>query len=301
MKAGLKLAGLWLVVLFFLTGCAKVSSEKYQNDYKNIEIKNEKEFLLYNVVREQLGIYHEDSCEWEPLYREKNTFQYVFDNDSDYVVSGNSVDNEFVLLKLSDDRKKLVKMFELNDNEKCFFPLAKNDDEWYYVMYAGNEDAKTDRRIIRFTNEYDIEEILQSDKMITSGTMVGNKLYYSAYDKKSDQYHLYWIDPERDRTEVDMKKETGERTVFQYNNEICLSDSDYIYIGKKKIPLKYINYVKEDYMIQFYANKADDMVCTIERISDGKKLGTFLYPINFQFKEHDIVVYCEGKVYHVDI
>ena len=106
-----------LVVLLIIL-CSACNNEEL---YEEFTIQEDEKILLYHIFSEKLGIYDMNTFEWNPLYPQDNIMQYVFQNESSYIVSGHSVENGFVLLKISEDRKNLKKVFELSNQVITFF------------------------------------------------------------------------------------------------------------------------------------------------------------------------------------
>ena len=285
-------------VLILLFGCGK---EQINDFYKEICLE-ENEIFLYNVVDEKIGIYNTEEFTWYPLYEEENTFQYVFGNDSKYIVSGNSINNGFVLLRTSEDKKKIQKVFDMNDEKSCFFPLATNGEEYYFVMYDDEKSNTIKRNIFTFTEDFKVKNVLKTEQMITSGVIVENKLYYTVYSSELKCYKLYAIDLLNGKEaffDTSVKLET--RDLFCYDNKVCVSDYNNIYCDQTLIKKEYINYIEQNYMIQFYANEENNMVCTIININEEKCLGTFLEPLNYEIDNDKIKIYSRTGIYIIEL
>ena len=285
-----------MATAILLAGCGK---DEPQSLYEDIHL-SDNEIFLYSVVDDRLGIYNTKAYTWIPVYDEDNLFQYVFHNDSEYIVSGNSINNGFVLLKRSADRKSLEKIFELNDDESCFFPLASDGNQYYYLMCVDEKSDYTERDIFTFTEDYKMETILKSSKKITSGVILNDVLYFNAANQSTDNYDLFSLDMSAiENGPVKLNKQAATREFFCYKGDIYVADVENIVIDSMKISRKYLNFLEQDYMIQFYANNDYDMVCTIKEISSGNNLGTFRYPLNYEIIDNKIIIYCETGIYTI--
>lgn len=298
MKKPPYISAIVIMIIMILTGCGE---DRPDSIYNEVHLNND-EILLYSLMDDRLGIYNTKEFTWSPLYDEANTFQYVFNNDSEYIVSGNSIENGFVLLQRSPDRKSLKKVFELNNDKNCFFPLASNGRDYYYVMYVNEMSEVIEREIFTFTEDYKINSILKSNNMITAGVILNNHLYYTVYDRLTDNYDLFSMDMlDIGNGSIDLNIELQTRDIFSFQGNIYLSDYDNIYIDSITIKKEYINYIEGDYIIQFYANSQHDIVCTIKKISTGNNVGTFLRPINYEIIDNEIIIYCEAGMYIVEM
>lgn len=287
-----------LLLVESLAGCGKKSSLYVEMNLGDDEI------FLYSVVDEKIGIYNTKKLIWTPIYVEENTFQYVFQNDSEYIVSGNSIENGFVLLKRSADRKSLKKLFELNNDKNCFFPLATNGNEYYFVMYVDEKSECVERDIFTFTEDYEIRNILKSNKKITAGIMLDDILYYTAYDDLAGAYKVFLLnvsDIEEGPKILNINRELQTRDLFFYKDSLCVSDYDNIYTDSLTMPKKYANFIEQNYLIQFFSNEDYDMVCTVTDISSGDCVGTFFNPINYEIVEHEMIIYCQNGIYTIEI
>lgn len=274
--------------------------ESIQYDAQNL---TENEIFLYNIPQNRLGIYNKDTYTWRPLYDVDNLFQYVFGNDSEYVVSGHSIHNGFVLLQVSEDRKRMRKIFDLNNDDDCFFPLARNGQQFYYLLLQDEKnDEKKTRSIFTFDGHDKMQIILSTNDLITSGTILDHDLYYTAGDKKKDTYAAYAMDLRKEGEQPKLVKENLEtRELYVIDDELYFSSRTQIFNDHQSFDKKFRNFVVNDFLIQMYSDSNYDMVCTVMDIKSKKILHTFKYPINFEVKDDTLFIYCEGQIYTMQI
>ena len=130
--------------------------------------------------------------------------------------------------------------------------------------------------------------------------MLDDILYYTAYDELVDNYNLFSLNIlDVKEGPIDLNRELQTRELFCYKENLGVSDYDSIYIDSMIIPKEYINFIEQDYIIQFFADSENDVVCTVKDISSGDSLGTFLNPINYEIIDDELIIYCQTGIYNI--
>jgi len=274
------------------------------SQYENQELDpNRNVIFLYSIPDQKLGIYNKDTYVWTPIYDEDNLFQYVFDNDSFYVVSGHSVDNGFVLLKVGEDRKSISRIFDLYNDSDCFFPLARDDENFYYVLYENEKDKENIKRsIFTFDKDNKMQIVLSTKRLITSGIIINGVMYFTVYEPDKNSYSAYALtlkSPEKEIHIVQSNLET--RDLFNVNGELYFSSKDKIFNENQTFDKKYENFFVKNLLIQMYSNKNNDMICTIMDINTREIVNEFKYPVNFEVNGDSLYIYCKGNIYKLQL
>lgn len=288
-----------LVVLLIIL-CSACNNEEL---YEEFTIQEDEKILLYHIFSEKLGIYNMNTFEWSPLYPQDNIMQYVFQNESSYIVSGHSVENGFVLLKISEDRKNLKKVFELSNSSDYFFPLADDGSQFYYVLVEDEKDIqKTRESIFTFDENFDIQIIYKSRDKIMSGLIIDRYLYYTVYNQEKDSYSVYTINLDDKEKKPGLIKDNLEsRDLFNINNHLYFSSRDKIFNDKQSFEKKMENFFVENLLIQFYDDKNLEPVCTITDIRNNQILNTYKYPVNFAIKDQILYLFTEEQIFELPL
>lgn len=288
-----------LVVLLIIL-CSACNNEEL---YEEFTIQEDEKILLYHIFSEKLGIYDMNTFEWNPLYPQDNIMQYVFQNESSYIVSGHSVENGFVLLKISEDRKNLKKVFELSNSSDYFFPLTDDGSQFYYVLVEDEKDIqKTRESIFTFDENFDIQIIYKSRDKIMSGLIIDRYLYYTVYNQEKDSYSVYTINLDDKEKKPGLIKDNLEsRDLFNINNHLYFSSRDKIFNDKQSFEKKMENFFVENLLIQFYDDKNLEPVCTITDIRNNQILNTYKYPVNFAIKDQILYLFTEEQIFELPL
>ncbi|KAJ51191.1 ABC-type transport system involved in multi-copper enzyme maturation permease subunit [Clostridium tetanomorphum] len=296
----------FLFIIFFIVICSACNNESVNSNaiqYNHQEL-NKNEIFLYNIPEEKLGIYDKNRCEWRPLYPKDNLFQYVFNNESKYVVSGHSIENGFVLLKVDENRKSIRKIFDLNNNNDCFFPLANDNNNFYYVMYEDEKNTKNIKRtIFTFDKNNKIHTILNTNDLITSGIIINGFMYYTVCNPNKESYSVYSIDlsNEGEKKAKIVKSDLETRELYNIDNKLYFSSKDKIFNDDQSFDKKYENFFVKNLLIQMYSDSNNDMICSVMDIKTKKIIDKFKYPINFEVKDNLLYIYCNNNIYKLTI
>lgn len=291
-----------LICLLICTSCKKKDIDNESKLYTDFSVHDDK-IIMYNIPNECLGIYDKKNCSWKKLYNQDNLFQYEFGCNKRYYVSGNSLENKFVLLEVSEDKKTLHKVFSLNNDNECFFPLANDDNTYYYILYEDEKNSEDVKRSIFTLDKYNkMQKILTSENYITSGIIIENILYYTVYEPSSDDYSVYSINLSDEKKQEKLIKSNLEtRELYNINGELFYSNITSIFNDRQAFEKKDINYVIEHYLVQMYPNKDCDMTCSVTDIETREVLGEFKYPINFEIQDNIMKIYCKGMINSIQI
>jgi hypothetical protein len=291
-----------LLCLLICTSCKKRDVDNESKLYTDLSVYDDK-IIMYNIPNECLGIYDKKDCSWSKLYNQDNLFQYEFGGNKRYYVSGNSLANKFVLLEVSEDKKTLHKVFSLNNDNDCFFPLANDDNTYYYILYEDEKNSEDVKRSIFTMDKYNkIQKILTSENYITSGIIIDNILYYTVYEASSDDYSVYSFNlGDKKKQEKLIKSNLETRELYNINGELYYSNITSIFNDKQAFEKKDINYVIEHYLVQIYPNKDCDMICSVTDIETREVLGKYKYPINFELQDNIMNIYCKGMINSIEI
>ncbi|SEB26024.1 MULTISPECIES: hypothetical protein [unclassified Paenibacillus] len=300
----MKKIGAFLCVIFLMiviTACNK-GNDMEANPYKD-EVNKENEIFLFNITKQQMGRYNKDSLQWRALYEQDNLFQYVFGHTSKFVVSGHSVENEFVLFDVSDDQKKITKIFDMKNNKDAFFPLADDGQKYYYVLYENEKDTDSiNRSVFTFDENNEIQILFNTNEKITSGTIVNSTLYYTVYEPGKDSYTVYSFPLNGTDKQVSVVKQgQPTRELYNFHNKLFFSNENKIFNDTRSFDKKDENFFVNNLLVQIYSDTNQDLICTVMDTENNEMLGRYKYPINFEVKNNTLYIYCEGGIYTLEI
>ena len=292
-----------LLLIITITACNK--SSEAESDLYSDKMSGENEILLYHIAKQQMGTYNKATFQWKPQYDKENVFQYVFGNMSKWVVSGHSIENDFVLLTVSEDQKKIDKVLGMQNNQDAFFPLTDDGSNYYYVLYEDEKNTNEIKRsIFKFDDKNNIEILLSTNEMITSGVIIESTLYYTAYNQKNDRYTAYSFPLNEKGTDVKarvVKRGLTTSELYNVKGELYFSSENKIFNDKRTFNKKDENFFVDHVLVQFNQDANQALVCVVVNTDTNEELGRYQRPVNFEKIDNTIVIYCEDGLFTLDI
>ncbi|MFT8928814.1 MAG: hypothetical protein ABF969_05710 [Sporolactobacillus sp.] len=175
-----------IFVLFLFSGCRinPDSSPKHNDNTIVLYDADAQHFIIYNTTK-KLGNLENAGT---------NLFQYEFPEKTNIYTTGDSIKNNFKIVKIISGKIKVL--YKVNKNQ-ALIPLTTNGSRYYFVhaFYdsKGKEISNT-RRIALFNfHKKTLSDFPKSSGLISKGTLIDNELYYTIYNKSKDNYELFKV------------------------------------------------------------------------------------------------------------
>lgn len=299
------------VLCFFASILIACSNKKISSQEEVIkqELENEKfsisigedEKLLYSIMAHRLGVYDLKVMRWKPIDDTDNMFQYTFECNDKYFVTGHSIENGYRILH--NTGKKLETMYTMNENEKIF-PMVEHEGSYYYLVQKYKEAGEVDSKIVNFNNNQEMDIVIESDQKICDSKIYGNLLYYTAYNDKKDRYELYTIDLSKKKKVSKYMSRVAEcREVYLHNKKVFLSDAKTIYHGEEKYKKRLYNYFLEDYnqLFQIDVNNDGNLEYYLTNLKTAAMNHYAFDIVNFEQKGSELILYGNGEIKKISL
>lgn len=300
------------IICVFLFGCENVSdSESVQTTKESIsevqlpKTEGDDTVILYNRFKQKFVVsYNTETCKIVQESNVENYVQYEFNSGSNYYTAGHSITNGFEILYA--DKDKIESVYKLEDAaNEAIFPLATDGEHVFFVKTHYDSNNNPDENTIVSLNENnELEEHISMESHIDSGVIVSGKLYFTTYEIESDTYDLYSLSLEDMSGEPVLEKGdlvSGE--LYEHNNQLYLSDDDTIYCGTDSFKKSSLNYFFDEnqILVQIHPNESADLALDVIDTNTKKVIGTAINVIDFEVKDDEVIVYCDGEIEHIEL
>jgi len=289
---------LLILLVFNLMGCSSeaVNVENAKIDYPVCE--NEDSIILYDRYSEKLLSYNKETYEVEQRSNIQNFMQYEFNAGSDLYTAGNSLTNEFEIIRVKD--KTIETAYTLEDKKnQAIFPLTLNEKYTLFVQTEYDELGKEiDRKVVAYENG-SLTEYPEIQGLVSCAAILNDTLYYTVYVDETVYYALYEID----LTDVTSKPvfienglEVGE--LYVHDGELLKSDFDKIFsVSKefKRMPLNYFNDPTHS-LIQIFPTEEANLVLEVIDTRSSEVVMSVPNIVDFEIDGETIIVYSQGGI-----
>ncbi|WP_341281207.1 hypothetical protein [Paenibacillus sp. FSL H8-0537] len=297
-----------LIVQLALAGCSRQSDvQPGGGTVNNVELPKCSEegqcMYLINRYSQKLLTYNEKTKSIEEQQDIPNYIYYEFNTISPYFTVGNSLTNGFSILRIDKDNVTESVLLKDRKNE-AIFPLATNGERYFFIhSYYDDSGKETKRTIAELIND-STKDLPNVSALVSYGTIVKDKLYYTVYDETSNSFNLQSLLLNNldaaPRIEAD-NLETGE--LYSTNGELLTSSNELIFNDRIQFEKKTLNYIddKHGILIQIYPNQQADLVLDVIDIASKKQIGSASGVIDFSVDDQVVTVYCEAYIKQINI
>lgn len=182
--------------------------------------KNSPSTIIYSRLENKLLKYDTNEGEYVLFNNQENLFQYEFPNEeSEIITSGNSITNNFSILKKSDTKIQELKTIS---NDEALFPLDIYENDYYFIHYYYDNSGNELTRKVSIWDE-DSNTLIDLDIVvdkIVSGVILRDTLYFISYDDKQDYYNLFKININNYSDKTLLKSNLNNDNLFKFNDDI---------------------------------------------------------------------------------
>ncbi|MCA1322354.1 hypothetical protein LC085_20965 [Bacillus tianshenii] len=286
---------LWLLLAGYLIGCDIASTESLEQK----GCKGEDCLLVYDGVE-----YHTFDTKLMArtgrINDKENEFQYRLYNNDEYITSGNSITNQFRIMKRVNERLETV--YEHNNDQEGIFPFAFADDRYIFsVMDYSNESQKF-VGLFYLNGKNKLEKLQtaqneQTDKIFGIGISTGNSVYTLLYE--DGVQNLYRTNPAL--TEFELVAEEVNQNISTYQEKVCYVKSESMYCGdgllkefKHAVELAWV--VSDKYILSVDDTGNYQLI----DIEGGKVRVSGKGFIGFEEKPSELMIFSDGKLERVE-
>lgn len=295
-----------LISCYVFSGCSQEKTSKpfqVTDSEKIFQITNDNELIVYNLFVDMLGRYNTLTGDWTAFIDQPNVYQYSFLQDTSIFTTGHSKNNEFEILK--NNNNKIKSIFKFNNSRDCIFPLAKSNDQYYFLQYIDEgDDTKITQRNIVTLDENGLNTILSTNQLISYGVIINDLFYYSVYIPDKDVYDVYSFNLLSKKAEPCLIKEnliSGQ--LYCYDGELYFSNLKEIYNNHESFNKKYYNDFldKYDLLLQLDTNKYNNIEFTLLDLNTKEQVYNSSNVINYEINSNELLLYTTNGTKNIDL
>lgn len=286
---------LWVLLMGFLIGCDIASTESLEQK----GCKEEDCMLVYDGVE-----YHTYDTKLMArtgkINDKENEFQYKLYNNDEYITSGNSITNQFRIMKRVNEQLETV--YKHNNDEEGIFPFAVVDDRYIFSVMDYSNDSQKFVGLFYLNEKNKLEKLQtaqyeQTEKIFGIGISAGNNVYTLLFE--NGVQNLYRTN--QSLTEFDLVAEEVNQNISTYQEEVCYVKSQSMYCGDELLSEfndgVALAWVVNDKYILSVDDTGNYQLMDIE----GKKIrisGKGF--IGFEEKPSELLIFSDGKLEKVE-
>lgn len=241
---------LLIIICFFISACSFNSNKE-----ENIE-------FYYNPFTQKIIKINSETSSHSLLNSTKNQFQFRVDGSENLYIDGNSLHNEFQLVKLTPDSIEVLHRFSKNEG---VFPIGVKQGKLYFIhcFYTGNGEEEYENRCLSIfdLDSHLIKDFQETNGLIDYGTLTNDYIYYSKYIENDDIYHLMRIkDTDLNGIPEYVRSVNDDGLIIGSSIEYYFVDGENLISNNNKFKKESINYFQDNSLVQFYINK-DNLLC----------------------------------------
>ncbi|MFD9626236.1 hypothetical protein [Peribacillus muralis] len=224
----------------------------------SFEMKNDRsekkmeEIYVLDYWDQKLKVYNQDTYKFIRYWKDtENEFQYNFKEYSDVLTSGNSIKNNFSIIRYTE--KGVRTLLKLPENE-ALFPLTIDDkDNMYFCRIYYNDDKTEKKRVISKYNEKNnqLDDLAIDVGKLMDVSVIKKKIFFTSYNEKKQKHDLYESNlTERNKIEL-IKNNLDGSEIYNINEELYLKSSEGKLVSnkKKEYPSAEITIVYKDWLL----------------------------------------------------
>lgn len=280
-----------LLLLCILSGC---SSEN--NLTKNQEV-------FYNPYIQKVIVYDEGSKTVSLFDNTKNQFQFKVDGCDDLFVDGNSMQNEFRIIRAN--QLETVELYSFNKSEGVF-PVGIIGEKLYFIhsYYDKNGLEDIEKRCISVfdMDTSKIQNFSKTSGLIDYGGVNADYIYYSVYNDSDDAYTMMRVKTADINAVPEIVCESlTDGVVMVENDKLFYTDDQYIISDQdSKYKKEAVNMIYKGLLIQFYVDQ-EGLLCIKITNLETKKVFEENEIYGIRFEEDNLLICTATEVINYEL
>lgn len=282
-------------LLVILTGCNQKS--EITSLYPCADGQNT--ILLYDRFNYQIFSYNVEKMDVEEKRKADNLIQYEFSTPCEYFSSGNCIIDKFSIIKL--ENNKVIELLKVQTGKRLF-PVAASGNNIFFGLCTHTEDD-FNKVLVKYDKDNNcLIEYPNVNGRICKGTIIGDKLFYTTYekvDRQTSTYSLYSVNFYDKNAEPHLEMQDLELDdIYSQGGRLYLTNEKYIYSqdGKKFLKGCQNYFIGDNLLVQYFINSSAEMILKITDTNTNEILFTVPKILGFEVKENQIVAYCYKKI-----
>lgn len=288
-----------IVIIFLLFSFIKFKSFSEKDESK----KNIEEMYVLDYWNQKIKIYNQDTYKFIRYWKAtENEFQYNFKEYSNILTSGNSITNNFSVIRYTE--KGIKTLLKLPKNQALFPLTIDKKGHMYFSRIYYNVDKTEKKRVV---SKYDMKNNQLNDLTIDvgklmDGSIIGNKLFFTSYNEKKQKYELYKSSfADKNRIElIDSNLESSE--IYNINGELYLKTSEGKLVSskRKEYPSGEVTIIYKGwlFLLDVKENSSQNLIIySIDRKENSYKIENLN---GFNLNRHTLTIFKDDSTKKVD-
>lgn len=236
-----------LIIIISLFSFIKFKGSS-ENDGSGI---NTEEVYVLDYWDQKIKVYNRETYKFIRYWKDiENEFQYNFKEYSDILTSGNSITNNFSIIRYTETGVNTL--LKLPANEALFPLTIDNKDNMYFCRIYYNDDKTEKKRVISkyLKKDNQLDDLAINVGKLMDVSIIGEKLFFTSYDEKEQKYELYESSL-TGKNEIQMIKSNLEGSeIYTINGELYLKSAEEKLVSQvKEYPSGEITIVYKDWLL----------------------------------------------------
>lgn len=286
---------IWLLLAAFIIGCDSAFTESKGK----IGCSEQDCLLVYDGVEYQT--YDTKlKARTGKIDETENEFQYRLYNNDEYITSGNSITNQFRIMKRVKEQLETVYVHN-NDNEGIF-PFASINNQFIFSVMEYSDESQKFVGLFYLNTNNKLEKLQtatneQTEKIFGIGISGDNKMYTLLFE--NGVQNLYETDSSLSTFKL-VAKEVNQN-ISMYKDKVCYVKSENLYCGDQLFK-ELSGGVTQAWVIndQYILSVDDTGNYQLMNIKTNNKLFSGTGFIGFENKHSELILFSEGKMEKVE-
>ncbi|MFJ8461992.1 hypothetical protein ACIQ57_23225 [Lysinibacillus xylanilyticus] len=265
--------------------------------------ENTKELYVLEYWEQKLKVYNQDTHKFIRYWNDtENEFQYNFKEYSDVLTSGNSITNNFSIIRYTETGVKTLLKLPANE---ALFPLTIDDkDNMYFCRIYYNDDKTEKKRVISKYSEKNnqLDDLAIDVSKLMDVSVIGEKLFFTSYDEKEQKYELYESSL-TGKNEIELIENNLEGSeIYNINGELYLKSSEGKLVSKvNEYPSGEITIAYKDWLLFLDVKENSSQNLRIYSIGSKKYIYTTENLNGYHLNGYTLTIFTDDSTKKVDL
>ncbi|MGA3678030.1 hypothetical protein [Lysinibacillus agricola] len=265
--------------------------------------ENTKELYVLEYWEQKLKVYNQDTHKFIRYWNDtENEFQYNFKEYSDVLTSGNSITNNFSIIRYTETGVKTLLKLPANE---ALFPLTIDDkDNMYFCRIYYNDDKTEKKRVISKYSEKNnqLDDLAIDVSKLMDVSVIGEKLFFTSYDEKEQKYELYESSL-TGKNEIELIENNLEGSeIYNIYGELYLKSSEGKLVSKvNEYPSGEITIAYKDWLLFLDVKENSSQNLRIYSIGSKKYIYTTENLNGYHLNGYTLTIFTDDSTKKVDL
>lgn len=277
-------------LLLFMSGCDQKAGVKSEA----IGCSGEDCKLVYDGVQ-YLTYDEKGKTSTGKIDSTENEFQYRLPGNDQYVTSGNSITNDFSILKKENDR--LEPVYEHDNDKEAIFPVAVVDKAYIFAVMEYSGDEQVFKGLFKLTDKHKLEKLKTEDNDMTKkifGVGISSNDQFFVLLSEDGKQNLYHTD--LSLSSFELVAEDVSQNLSAHEGDVCYVKDKTFFCGDQKIKEledgTVFAWAVDDYILEVN----DTGKFEVRDFKDQKLLQSGNQFIGFDKSSSKLTIYSQGNV-----